>query len=139
MMSKFSPALFHCILFLRISINSKIILFCHNIYSILSFIILLTYSLVLKLSKLVFFFWYSLVLYNMIVFADMFLNLSLLLQKLIFLYLQVLIIQLLFFNLVLNFVNSVCLLVKFLLMFFEICSCLINIKGLIFKHLNFIL
>ena len=138
-MSKFSTTLFNCILFLKISINSKIILLDHNIYSFLSFIVLFTYPLVFKLRKLIFFFRYSLVLYYMIIFADVFLNLSLLLYILIFLNLQVLIVKLLFFNLVLNFVNSVCLLIKFLLIFFEICSSLINIKRLILKYLNFTL
>ena len=118
MMSKFSSALLNCIKFLRISVNSKLILFAHDIYSFLSLIILLAYSLVLKLSQFILFFGNSLVLNNMIIFANKLLYLGLLLEQLIFLNLQVLIIELLFFDLFLNLIYSACLLVKFMLVFF---------------------
>lgn len=138
-MPKFSSALLNCIKFLRISLNSKLILFAHDIYSFLSLIILLAYSLVLKLSKFILFFGNSLVLNYMIIFANKLLYLGLLLEQLIFLNLQVLIIELLFFDLFLNLIYSACLLVKFMLVFFQLSSCLFNIKELVLKNLNFAL
>lgn len=138
-MPQFSSALLNCIKFLRISVNSKLILFAHDIYSFLSLIILLAYSLVLKLSKFILFFGNSLVLNYMIIFANKLLYLGLLLEQLIFLNLQVLIIELLFFDLFLNLIYSVCLLVKFMLVFFQLSSCLFNIKELVLKNLNFAL